>query len=244
MNRKSHWPLLLLWIVICVGGLPGLAANVAGKAVPVKPVANQLRPQEQALFDAVKAGDSEKVKKLIADGVDVNCHYEDGFSPIHVAILKDDAGMLSFLGTDLDTTILLTAEQRVLVLDRCKRKNMFTSLRVSYPLVQVASVWGSARCTTLLLRIIPKDSWAEALTRTYPWPKINVQKPYVQKQGCWGYYGRIGYTEALWYPFYVDLLRSVARKHGLGNLHPRTGGYLQILEWVDKQAPEIFIPGD
>jgi ankyrin repeat protein len=66
-------PVCLMIMIVSAGGVWGKANDVAGKQVPAKASVNQLRPQEQALFDAVKAGDKEQVKKLIADGVDVNC---------------------------------------------------------------------------------------------------------------------------------------------------------------------------
>ncbi|NOY22276.1 MAG: hypothetical protein GXO70_02035 [Acidobacteria bacterium] len=98
MNLKRQWPILLLWLVIGAGGTWGLAATEAGKPAPPKPVVNQLSPQEQALFDGVKAGDKEKVKKLIAEGVDVNCRPAPEWeTPLFVAIVYGQADMANFL---------------------------------------------------------------------------------------------------------------------------------------------------
>ncbi len=252
MNWKRQWPILLLWIVMGAGGAWGMANDDAGKTANPEPsVASQLSQQEQALFDAVKTGDKEEVKKLIDAGVNVNCHCADGFSPVHVAIMRDDVNMLALLTAgrdDLDTTIVLTAKKRILMVDRCKRKNVFASLRVSFPLQQVASIWGSVQCTKALMKNLPKDNWSEVLVRTYQptgtWPGIDIQKPYRQKQDCWLSFGETGNREALWAPFYVDLLRSVAAKHGCGDIQPKAYQYLSILDWMAKEFPQVFEGGN
>ena len=252
MNWKRQWPILLLLVAMGTGGVLGMANDVAGKTAPAKPVVNQLSPQEQALFDAVKAGDKEKVKKLIADGVDVNCHYADGFSPAHVAILRDNVDMLRLLEAHgLDSKTLLTVGIKGLKVDMCKKKQIATDFEyLSYPLVQVASAWGSARCTKFLLQAIPKDDWKVSLVCTPEWP---IYKPFVCKNllmgnksehsNCWrNFYGSIN-TGSLWNPFHLDLIRFTAWSHGFSSIYP-AGKYAEILEWVKHQTPRTFDTSD
>ncbi len=245
MNWKRQWPILLLWIVMSAGGTWGLASTEAGKPAPPKPVVNQLSPQEQALFDAVKAGDKDQVKKLIADGVDVNCHYADGFSPAHVAILRDDVNMLSLLEAHgLDTKALLTVEHNRRMVNMCDKKLISVSDLLFYPLVQVASAWGSARCTKLLLQTIPKDDWKVSLVCTSKWPKVNSAKPSTRREDrCNVRFGGHVSLGSLWNSFHLNLIRSTALSHGCGSIFP-AGRYSDILEWVEQSAPQTFDTSD
>ena len=109
MNLKRQWPILLLWLVIGAGGTWGLANDDAGKTAPTEPAVNQLTKPEQALFDAVKVGDTDQVKKLIADGVDVNCRPAPEWeTPLFVAIEYDRSVIVQLLidaGADIHAKV-------------------------------------------------------------------------------------------------------------------------------------------
>ncbi len=229
-------------MVMGSGGILCRANDDVGKtAKPKLSAVNQLSPQEQALFDAVKAGDTAQVKKLIADGVDVNCHYADGFSPVHVAILKDNSDMLSFLESHgLDTKTVLNVEHKWLLVNRCDKKLISASDLLSYPLVQVASAWGSARCTKFLLQTISKDDWKVSLVCTSQWPVVNSPKPSTRREDrCNVRFGDRVSLGSIWNPFHLNLIRSTVRFHGFGGIFP-VGAYSDILEWIEQSAPRTF----
>ncbi|NOY23936.1 MAG: ankyrin repeat domain-containing protein, partial [Acidobacteria bacterium] len=106
MNLTRSWAFSVL--ILCIGfsvsfgaDIPeSMARNRSVHFSEMKPqgvTVTQLTKQEQALFNAVKTGDITQVKKLIADGVDVNCHYADGFSLLHMATVVGDDKVVSLL---------------------------------------------------------------------------------------------------------------------------------------------------
>ena len=63
---------------------------------------------DTALYDAVRDGDAERVRELLAAGADVDALSDNGLTPLHIAVLAGDYNLVRLLieaGADVNLNV-------------------------------------------------------------------------------------------------------------------------------------------
>ncbi len=90
----AKWAVAVGAVAICVG----LAVAFAqARPAPPEAPAEQAKMPAKSLHEAAAAGDIERVKKLVAEGADVNAKDEKGSTPLHFAASEGHEEIVRFL---------------------------------------------------------------------------------------------------------------------------------------------------